>query len=357
MQPILKCVFTTDGEIDMTLKELGWEAYARNQAFDSSYARVALATREHFLLWTKHGETEAIISGRLRHNNSLDPNENWPCVGDWVVASGGVITKVLPRRTLLSRREPGGGVREQVLAANIDLLFVVSGLDHDYNPRRLERYLVLATKSGAHPIVVLNKADLLHDVQDIIRQTELFAPGVPVLAVSALTGWGLETIEAAVEIGETAALIGSSGSGKSTIVNRLIGAERQQTVPVRKGDSKGRHTTTRRELITTPRGWLLMDLPGLRELQLWANPEQLGETFSEIAELASRCRFRDCTHQQEPGCAVRDAGLEPARLANYRKLQRELRYLERESNAHLERELRKKWNAVEKAVRRHPKRQ
>ncbi len=341
----------------MTLKELGWAAYAQNKAFDSSYARVALATREHFLLWTVQGETEATISGRLRHTLSNDLHRDWPCVGDWVVVrDGNLITAILPRRTTFSRKDPGGGLREQVPAANIDVLFVVSGLDHDYNPRRLERYLILAGESGARPVVVLNKADLRTDVQDVVLQTERCAPGVSVVAISALTGQGIDALTREVSEGQTAALIGSSGTGKSAIVNWLLGEDRQETSRVRQGDSKGRHTTTRRELILMPGGWLLMDLPGLRELQLWANPEQVDQAFSEIADLARHCRFGDCTHQQEPGCAVQEAGLDPARLASYRKLQRELAYLEREADAHLARATRKKWNAIEKAVRRHPKR-
>lgn len=342
---------------DMTFTQLGWAAYAPGQAFSSSYARVALATGEHFLLWTEHSEIEATISGHLRHSLSNDLQKDWPCVGDWVVVRDGrAITEILPRRTELSRKDPGGGVREQVLAANIDVLFVVSGLDHDYNSRRLERYLILAAESGARPVVVLNKADLRIDLQDVVRRTEQCAPGVAVVAISALTGWGMEALTTEVKEGQTAALIGSSGSGKSTIANCLLGTRRQETTEVREGDNKGRHTTTRRELFFMPGGWLLMDLPGLRELQLWANPERVDQTFSEIAELALRCRFRDCTHRQEPGCAVRDAGLDPDRLANYRKLQRELAYLERESDIHLAHAQRKKWNAIQKAVRRHPKR-
>jgi ribosome biogenesis GTPase len=258
-------------------------------------------------------------------------------------------------------------MREQVLAANMDLLFVVSGLDRDYNPRRLERYLVLAHESGARPVILLNKADLrAHlaeqddladgDLADVVRLTERHAPGVPVFALSALEQWGLDQIVHTVEPGQTAALIGSSGAGKSTLVNALLGESRQRTTNVRDSDSKGRHTTTHRELIQMPGNWLLMDLPGLRELQLWADPERIDSAFADICELAQLCRFRDCGHNQEPGCAVRDAGLEPDRLRSYRKLQKELRYLELQTDIHRARELRKKWNAVEKDVRRHPKR-
>ncbi len=267
-----------------------------------------------------------------------------------------MISEVLPRRTALCRKEPGRRLQQQVLAANMDLLFIVTGLDRDYNPRRIERYLVLAHESGARPIILLNKADLRNDVDDVIRLTEHHAPGVPVFALSALEQWGLDAIARHVQPAQTAALIGSSGAGKSTIVNALLGQARQSTALVRESDSKGRHTTTHRELILMPGGWLLMDLPGLRELQLWADPENIDDAFAEIAELAAQCKFRDCSHQTEPGCAVRDAALDPARLASYRKLQRELQHLELQTDIHRAREERKKWNAIEKDIRRHPKR-
>jgi ribosome biogenesis GTPase / thiamine phosphate phosphatase len=340
-------------------EEIGWAHYAPQSTHDSSCGRVAsacgrvgLVHRDHYLIWTANGEITATISGHLRHMDS-DP----PCVGDWVtLREGSVISQVLPRRTQLSRKEPGKRMREQVLAANMDLLFIVSGLDRDYNPRRLERYLVLAYESGARPIIVLNKADLRSDLPDVIRLTERHAPGVPVLAVSALQQWGLDAIARHIEAGETAALIGSSGAGKSTIVNALLGEARQRTTAVREDDSKGRHTTTHRELIRMPGNWLLMDLPGLRELQLWADPERIDSAFADIAELAQQCRYRDCTHSEEPGCAVRAAALDPERLRSYRKLQRELHHLELQTDIHRAREERKKWNAIEKDIRRHPKR-
>jgi ribosome biogenesis GTPase / thiamine phosphate phosphatase len=340
-------------------EEIGWAHYAPQSTHDSSLGRVAsargrvaLVHRDQFIVWTANGEITATISGHLRHMDS-DP----PCVGDWVtLREGSVISQVLPRRTQLSRKEPGKRMREQVLAANMDLLFIVSGLDRDYNPRRLERYLVLAYESGARPIIVLNKADLRSDLPDVIRLTERHAPGVPVLAVSALQQWDLDGIARHIEPGETAALIGSSGAGKSTIVNALLGEARQRTTAVREDDSKGRHTTTHRELIRMPGNWLLMDLPGLRELQLWADPERIDSAFADIAELAQQCRYRDCTHSEEPGCAVRAAALDPERLRSYRKLQRELHHLELQTDIHRAREERKKWNAIEKDIRRHPKR-
>ena len=340
----------------MNFEEMGWAHYAPETAPtpepDPACGRVALVHREHCIVWTPNGEVTATISGHLRH---LD--QDLPCVGDWVILrEGTVISHLLPRRTQLSRKEPGKRLREQVLAANMDLLFIVSGLDRDYNPRRLERYLVLAHESGARPVVLLNKADLRGDIADVLRLTERHAPGVPVFALSALERRGLEAIAQTAEPGQTAALIGSSGAGKSTIVNALLGESRQRTTDVREADCKGRHTTTHRELIRIPGNWLLMDLPGLRELQLWADPERIDTAFADIAELAGRCKFRDCSHHEEPGCAVRDAGLDPDRLQSYRKLQREVNYLELQTDIHRQRETRKKWNAIEKDIRRHPKR-
>jgi ribosome biogenesis GTPase / thiamine phosphate phosphatase len=336
----------------MQWKDIGWESYASTESPDPSYARVASVAHDRFLVWTEHSEIEATVSGHLRYLDS-----DFPCVGDWVVLRpGNVIQAVLPRRTKLSRKEPGSTLREQILAANIDLIFIVSGLDQDYNPRRLERYLVVARDSGARPVILLNKADLQGDAEAFVRLTARHDPSVPVFAISALEKRGLESIPQQLAPGETAALLGSSGAGKSTIVNGLLANDRQRTNLTRIADGRGRHTTTRRELIPMPGGWLLMDFPGLREIQLWTDTEQVDTAFPEIIALAESCRFRDCTHTEEPGCAVRSADLAPARLASYQKLKREVEFLKRQANPHLARETRKKWNALEKQLRRHPKR-
>ena len=341
----------------MTLEQIGWNEFFASQSPAGVAGRVASANHGRFLVWTADGEVDASVSGMLRQNSPL-----WPAVGDWVVLrkDAAVIVKVLERKTKLSRKQPEREVREQVLAANVDVLFIVSGLDRDYNERRIERFLVMAHESGARPVVLLNKSDLANelglDLADVVARTAALSPGVQVVSLSALTDHGLDVLPTLLAPGETAALIGSSGVGKSTILNRLLGDERQRTNAVRAGDSRGRHTTTSRQLFVMPGGWLLMDLPGLREVQLWASTEQLEESFDDIVALAAGCRFRDCNHAGEPGCAVEAAGLEPGRLANFLKMQRELAHLERKIDPRLAKETRKKWNAIEKSVRSHPKR-
>jgi ribosome biogenesis GTPase len=350
-----------------SLEGLGWSEFFARQVTDGGrVGRVASANHGRFLVWTADGgEVDASVSGVLRKSGAL-----WPAVGDWVVLKpdGPVIERVLERRTKLSRKQPEREVREQVLAANIDVLFIVSGLDRDYNPRRLERFLVMANESGARPVVLLNKADLAGelglDLDDLVAKARQMSTGLRVIPISALTDHGLDALPDELKPGETAALIGSSGVGKSTILNRLHGTEQQSTAAVRVSDSRGRHTTTTRQLFVMPGGWLLMDLPGLREVQLWAEAGQagsgvvgnLGASFDDIQALAEKCRFRDCTHTAEPGCAVTAAGLEPGRLANYLKMQKELAALERKTNPRLAKETRGKWKAIEKSVKGHPKR-
>jgi ribosome biogenesis GTPase len=361
--------------ISMTLENLGWSSFFENQlstGLAGIPGRVASANHGRFLVWTEiagedSGEVDASVTGTLRKSGGV-----WPAVGDWVVLrpDAPVIDRVLNRQTKLSRKQPEREVREQVLAANIDVLFIVSGLDRDYNPRRIERFLVMANESGARPVVLLNKADLAAqlnlDLAEIVASVRRMSSDLTVLPISARTDENLDALPGQLGPGQTAALIGSSGVGKSTILNRLLGDERQRTSEVRASDSRGRHTTTSRQLFRMPGGWLLMDLPGLREVQLWANADQasmsatgggnLEASFDDIQELAQNCRFRDCTHTAEPGCAVTSAALDPARLANYLKMQKELAHLERKTNPRLAKETRAKWNAIEKSVRDHPKR-
>ena len=338
----------------MSLEKFGWNShfeseFARVCETGMEPARVALADRERFMVWTKSGEADATVSGRMRYQSN-----DWPVVGDWVaLEQGSRITHLLPRRTAFSRKQPGAAAREQLIATNIDVLFVVCGLDGDFNPRRIERYLLLGWESGAKPAIVLNKADVCMDVAAAAGRITQIASGAPVLILSAREGWGLPALEAHLRPGLTTAFAGSSGAGKSTLVNRLLGREQQTVQEVRDSDSRGRHTTVRRELFLAPTGWLLIDTPGLRELQLWANSDSVDAAFSDIAALAAGCRFRDCRHQGEPGCAVMASGIDEARLANYTKMQRELAHLDRKLDQRSAQEEKRRIKRVHRAMRRH----
>jgi ribosome biogenesis GTPase len=242
-----------------------------------------------------------------------------------------------------------------VLAANIDVALLVMGLDGDFNLRRQERYLVAAWQSGARPAIVLNKADLHEDVEGRLTASQASAPGVPVVALSAATGEGLDQLDQIAGAGETALLMGSSGTGKSTLLNRLLGEDRQRTNSVRESDSRGRHTTTDRGLFLLPSGWLLVDTPGIRELQLWADEDAVDRAFADIDDLARECRFRDCRHQGEPGCAVASAvesgDLDEARLGSFNKLQREIAYTNRRQDQSAALAEKRRWKAIHKAHR------
>ncbi len=330
------------------LQEMGWNAHWDGvfAPFASAFipGRVRVAHRDLFLVFTAEGEHLVPAGGKLRHG------EDWPVTGDWVLLSPDAerLEAILPRRTELVRRDPGRATRPQVIAANADVALLVMGLDHDYNLRRLERYLYLAHASGTRPIIVLNKADLCPDLTEPLAACEQLAPTV---ALSALHGTGLAQLTAHLEPGETAILLGSSGAGKSTIANRLRGYDAYRTQPVREHDSRGRHTTTHRELIPLELGWLLMDSPGLRELQLWGDAASLDHAFDDVAELAAACRFRDCRHQGEPGCAV--AGhVDPGRWQSYLKLQRELAHLEREADPRARLAEKRRWKSVHQSLKR-----
>ena len=314
---------------------MGWrsdldQAFAPYSGKGCRPARVAAEYQGLFRLYTERGEMLAKIAGKLRF--SAGGRADLPAVGDWVAADdGAVIHAVLPRFSRFSRKVAGLVTEEQVVAANADTIFLVSGLDGDFNPRRLERYIMAAWESGANPVIVLNKADLCRDLAEKLVEAEAVAMGVPVHAVSCASGEGLEALAPYLGPGRTAALLGSSGVGKSSLVNRLVGRDVRLVNEVRADDNRGRHTTTSRELIRLPQGGLLLDTPGMRELQFWEAGEGLGEAFADLAALAAACRFRDCRHEDEPGCAVREAIagglLPPERLQSYHKLQKELAHI------------------------------
>jgi ribosome biogenesis GTPase len=291
-------------------------------------------------LWRVVGEFDecwAEPSGKFRKES--EEGGDWPAVGDWVAVEmrpekqSALIQRVLPRRSRFVRKVAGKQIAEQVIVANIDVALIVAALDGDFNVRRIERYLAQCWESGARPVVVLNKADACADASELAAQIEGIAKGVPVLLVSAKTGEGLEALETHFKRGQTIVLLGSSGVGKSSLVNRLLQEERQSTFVVRESDSRGRHTTTSRELFVLPNGAMMIDTPGLRELQLWNAGEGIAQTFADVDELASQCRFSDCQHRKEPGCAVQEAiaggSLVEDRLESWRKLQREQEFLER----------------------------
>jgi len=322
----------------MTLVELGW-----NETFAAAYepwqskadmrpGRVAIEFNQIFRIYVEGGELDAITAGRLKHR--ARGRAELPAVGDWVAVrqrpdeDRGVIAGVLPRRSAFTRRAAGEPTGEQVVAANVDVVFVVMGLDRDFNVRRLERYLVMARESGASPAIILTKPDLCDDLSTHVNEVTSLAGDVVVHVVNPKAGEGLEQLRGHFGAGRTAALLGSSGVGKSTIINRLVGADVRRTQEVRPADSRGRHTTTHRELVALPGGGLIVDTPGMRELQLWDAADAVRETFDDIEALAPGCFFADCRHREEPRCAVKaavaDGTLSADRLEGYLKVQGEL---------------------------------
>jgi ribosome biogenesis GTPase / thiamine phosphate phosphatase len=345
------------------LAALGWspsraEEFIPHAAAGCVPARIAAQHRGGYVVYAESGERPAEVVGQLRHA-ALGPAD-LPAVGDWVAvrdapeADAATIHALLPRRTAFSRKAAGEAV-EQVVAANVDVVFLVSALGPDLNVRRLERYLAAGWDSGADPVVVLNKSDLADDLAGATAQVEAVAFGVPVHVVSAVDGTGLDGLARHLEGNRTAALLGSSGVGKSSLVNRLLGRERQDVAALR-ADGRGRHTTTYRELIPLPGGGLLLDTPGMRELGLWDAGDGVDQTFADVAELAAECRFRDCAHTGEPGCAVlaavADGRLAAERLESYRKLLRELRHVEVKGDPGAQAEARKRRRSFARSLRR-----
>ncbi len=330
----------------MTLMDLGWTS-SLQRSFDQlsrpdlAPGRVISVLKDHYRLQGETGELLAKLSGR--YSFEVATRSELPAVGDWVAIEavpGGraTIHCLLPRRTKISRKVAGREAEEQVIAANIDTVFIVSALTHEFNLRRIERYLALVWDSGAQPVLVLNKADLASDIVATSAELWLIAPGVPIHVISAIVRFGVDALQRYLSAGQTVAFIGSSGVGKSTIINRLLGSEVQPTLPVREHDDRGRHTTTSRELFTLSGGGMVIDTPGMRELQLWHVEDGVAGVFDNIEQIASGCRYRDCGHKSEPGCAIRravDTGLLPrGRVENFFKLQAEQAFLERKLDVH-----------------------
>lgn len=393
------------------LQELGWGEFFAKQNTQLSEgesnvvpARVAEENRELYRVFSEHGEFLAELSGKLRH--ATTSRADLPAVGDWVLAQlrlsekRATIHRVLRRKGKFSRKIAGRKTEEQIVAANVDVVFLVSSLNREFNPRRIERYLTLAWDSGARPVVVLNKADLCENAEAFRTEAESAAMGARVVLASATRGDGLAELRAllrnraegtgsrdagtasesspftgassAKQGGLTAALLGSSGVGKSSLVNALVSASpgehpcvpKQQdlscgplaTQAVREGDDRGRHTTTSRQLLLVPGGGLLIDTPGMRELQLWDAADGIGRTFGDIQELAACCKFRDCKHVSEPGCAVRAAveseALDAERVESFHKLEREEQFLEAKQDAAVRSQRTKELRTMMKSVNR-----
>lgn len=324
----------------MNLRDLGWSPFLEDyfREFNEKGLTPARIVNEQRLLYfvcCEQGELKAEVSGKFRHHTLL--KGSFPKVGDWVAVTArpdqgeATIHTLLPRRNSFSRKVAGEVTEEQVVAANIDTALIVTGLDGDFSLRRIERYLALAWDKGVNPAVVLNKTDLCPQVEKRVEEVKSVALGVPIHPVSAEKAEGLNILWRYLGKGRTVSLLGSSGVGKSTIINSLLGRERQRVSPVRKIEDRGKHTTSNRELIFLSSGGMIIDNPGMREIQVWGESSGLRATFKDIEELTLRCRFRDCSHQSEPGCAVQEAlnngRIESKRFQSYLKLRRELRYL------------------------------
>lgn len=319
--------------------------------------RIVVQQRGGYRVITEDGELDARASGLLMKG----PEDQRPAAGDWVALeprpgeTAGLIRRVLPRTTAFIRKASGPRGGAQVVAANVDVALLVASMNADLNLRRLERYLALAYESGARPVIVLTKADLADDPDAAVASVSGVAREATILAVSARTGLGLEAVRAQAEPGRTLALLGSSGAGKSTLLNALLGEARMATGEIREGDERGRHTTTHRELVLIPGGGLVLDTPGMRELGLWDADAGLATAFDDLEALAAQCRFSDCRHEREPGCAVREAvergDLDPARLDAWRKLQAELAFEHRREDPRAEQAHRKLWASRAKAGR------
>jgi len=343
-----------------TLQYLGFKPlWTEHRKEGFADGRIVLEHKHMYRIYAEDGEWLGELSGKFRHDAAM--RDDYPAVGDWVWLSKlpgegrAIIHGVYPRISKFSRKAAGSTMEEQIVAANIDRVFLVMALNQDFHLSRMERYLLIAYESGAQPEIVLTKKDLCPDLDRHLAEVEAIAFGVPVYAVNSLADDGIEALEGSIRAGETIALLGSSGAGKSTLLNRLYGEARQKTGGVREGDDRGKHTTTHRELVVLPGGAMIIDTPGMRELQLWEGGDAMSAAFADIGELTARCRFADCSHGSEPGCAIRaalaDGTLQQERYASFVKLQRELAYAERRNDAAAARVEKERWKKIHKQMR------
>lgn len=348
----------------MDLKHYGWNSFFEERLSEISEdglvpGRVAIENKTNYLLYSEYGELIGEISGKMYFN--CENKEDFPAVGDWVLfrpfpdEKRAIIEHVIPRKTKFSRKAAGSKTDEQILASNIDVVFIMTSMNQDLNVRRLERYLILARENKIDPVIVLSKCDLCESPEEVHTELNSFSDNVPILMISVITGYGLNKISEYLAGNKTIALLGSSGVGKSTLINHLAGSDVMKVNEITDYKDKGVHTTTRRELVLLPVGGMIIDTPGLRELQLWEGSEGLSDVFSDIESLAEGCKYKDCTHTTEPGCAVlkayEDGSLDEERMKSYRKMQREINYFKRRQNESLILAERKKWKKIHKDIK------
>lgn len=352
----------------MNLRNLGYNSFF--EAYFNEYAsegqipgRIAIHNLSNYTIYTELGELTGEISGKLRFEVENDTAEvkGFPVVGDWVIIrpntaeEKAIIDKTLPRKNKFSRKEAGSVTREQVVAANIDIVFIVSALNQDFNLRRIERYLMTAMDNEIQPVIILSKSDLTDELDEKIEQVKNVAGAVSVHAVCAKNKIGLEHLDQYFANNNTIAVLGSSGVGKSTLINALAGEEKFVVQEISDFSNKGKHTTTHREMILLPNGGLIIDTPGMRELQIWEGGEGVAETFDDLEELSLQCKFSDCLHKNEPGCAIqlaiKNGEIDEGRLKSYLKLKKEVKHIEEKQNKKAAIETKKKWKQIHKSMK------